>query len=397
MLDLLFLAHRLPYPPDKGDKIRSWHFLQHLALRFRVHLGCFFDDPADAQHEGFLNELCASVCCLPLSPLSGRLRALPSMLSGESLTRGYYRDRRLQAWVKATIEQSRPSRIFVFCSAMAGYVEEATRIRRIMDMVDVDSEKWRQYAETRHGAARLLWSHEARCLLQLERQAARNFDATVFVSAAEAEAFRRLVPESTNRIHTVNNGVDLDYFKREARFHNPFDGRTAIVFTGAMNYWPNIDGVRWFSTEVMPRLRRLQPSPVFWIVGADPSPAVEKLASATDIRITGRVEDVRPYLAHAKVVVAPLRIARGIQNKVLEAMAMGAPVVATPDAVKGLTVRDEAEVLTASSAEGFADQIVRVVTGACATIGNRGRARVERDYAWLPQLRKLDGIIEGGP
>ena len=262
-------------------------------------------------------------------------------------------------------------------------------------MQDVDSEKWRQYAEARPGLAGLIWSREARCLFELERRAALSFDASVFVSAPEAQLFQRLAPESAHRVHAVSNGVDLDFFKTDTEFRNPFGAEPAIVFIGVMNYWPNVDAVAWFSREVMPQLRRLQPSPVFWIVGADPTPMVRHLASDPKIRVTGRVQDIRPYLQHASVVVAPLRIARGIQNKVIEAMAMSAPVVVSPQAAEGLDVEIGADLLVARSAEEFAQKVARVIDGRGLGIGDRARARVERHYAWGLQFAKLDRIIDG--
>jgi sugar transferase (PEP-CTERM/EpsH1 system associated) len=395
MDDLLFLSHRIPYPPDKGDKIRAWHFLRHLAKRYRVHLACFVDDPEDAKFVPKLDEICASVCWRPLVPLRAKLRSLPGLLSGAPLTRGYFRDRHLKKAIDRIILEHRPERFFVFSSAMAPYVEHHSAARRVIDMVDVDSEKWRHYAEGASGLSRIVYAREARTLLALERRAADSADSILFVSAPEADLFRRLAREAAPRTHHIDNGVDTVYFDPAHGFANPFVEAPAIAFVGAMNYRPNIDAVAWFAGEVMPELRHLADRPSFWIVGSNPSAAVQRLAGA-DVHVTGRVEDVRPYLAHAAVVVAPLRIARGIQNKVLEAMAMAAPVVVTPQAREGLEVCGDDELIEANTAKAFADVIRRLLVEGGAAIGGRARVRVRRDFSWQSSFEALDAQLEPG-
>jgi len=395
MDDLLFLSHRIPYPPDKGDKIRAWHFLRHLATRYRVHLACFVDDPEDAQFVPKLQEICASVCWRPLVPLRAKLRSLPGILSGAPLTRGYFRDRCLKKAIDRIVVQHRPQRFFVFSSAMAPYVERHHAARQVIDMVDVDSEKWRHYAKGTSGLPRIVYAREARTLLALERRAATSADSILFVSRPEADLFRRLAPEAASRIFGINNGVDSVYFDPARRFANPFAGTPAIAFVGTMNYRPNIDAVVWFVHEVMPGLRHLADRPSFWIVGSNPGAAVQRLACA-DIHVTGRVEDVRPYLAHAAAVVAPLRIACGIQNKVLEAMAMAAPVIVTPQAREGLEACGDDELIEANTAQAFADVIRRLLIEGGAAIGGRARERVRRDFSWESSFEALDAQLEPG-
>ena len=218
----------------------------------------------------------------------------------------------------------------------------------------------RQYAETASGPARAIYRREGRTLLALERRAAARADAVLLVSRAEAELFASLAPEAAARTHAVGNGVDLAYFDPSRDFPNPLDDRPAIVFTGVMNYRPNVEAMVWFVEQVMPRLRARAAAPCLWIVGVNPSPSVLALAGP-DVRVTGRVPDVRPYLRHAQVAVAPLQIGRGIQNKVLEAMAMGLPVVATPQAREGLDACQDDELLTAANPADFAAAIGRVL------------------------------------
>src|SRR3954453_6865188 len=401
MKDLLFLAHRIPYPPDKGDKIRAWNVLRHLAERYRVHLATFIDAPEDVASVPHLQTVCASVVWRKLSPRRARLRSLAGLLHGASLTQFYFRDRRLHDAVARLVAVHKPALVYVFSSSMASYVPDLPGTRVILDICDVDSEKWRQYAETGSGPARAIYRREGRTLLALERRAAARAGAVLLVSRAEAKLFASLAPEAAARVHAVGNGVDLAYFDPSHEFPNPFDDRPAIVFTGVMNYRPNVEAVLWFVEQVMPGLRARAasycPGLCLWIVGLNPSAAVLALAGA-DVRVTGRVPDVRPYLRHARVAVAPLQIGRGVQNKVLEAMAMGLPVVATPQAREGLDACQDDELLTATSPAEFAAAIGRVLDssprgGPGSDIGAQARARIVGDYGWRASLAGLDRLL----
>ncbi len=390
---LLFLAHRIPYPPDKGDKIRAWHLLRHLARRYRVHLGAFVDDPADWRHADTLASVCATTHLVDLRPRRARLRALGGLWRGEALTLPYYRHAGLQAWVDRCLADG-TRRVLAYSSAMARFVMHARGARRVMDFVDIDSDKWRQYAPTKRWPMTWLYRREGEKLLAWERAVAVEFDASLFVSAAEADDFRRLAPESAHKVGYFHNGVDADYFSPAHALANPYGaGEEVVAFTGMMDYWPNVDAVTWFAEQVLPRLRRQRPALRFAIVGARPTAEVLALARRDGVLVTGRVEDVRPYLAHARVVVAPLRIARGIQNKVLEGMAMARPVVATAQALEGIGARVGEEVLLADSADQFA---VAVLSAADRDdLGPAARARVLCDFAWDDNLARVDTLLEG--
>jgi polysaccharide biosynthesis protein PslH len=394
MKDVLFLAHRIPYPPDKGDKIRAYNVLRHLAERYRVHLATFIDAPEDVVYIPELEKICATIVWQKLSARRARLRSFAGLLNGAPLTQFYFSDRRLRAAVEQLIATHQPGLIYVFSSAMAPYVPDRQGARVILDMVDVDSEKWRQYAETGSGPARAIYRREGRTLLALERQAAARADAVLLVSRAEVELFTSLAPEAASRTHCVGNGVDIAYFDPSGAFADPLDTRPALVFTGAMNYRPNVEAMGWFVEHVMPRLRRRAIPPCLWIVGSNPSRAVLALAGP-DIRVTGRVPDVRPYLRYAQVAVAPLQIGRGIQNKVLEAMAMSIPVVATPQAREGIDACTDGELLIATTPPDFAAAIGCVLDGDAGPIGARARARVARDYGWGAALASLDRLLDG--
>lgn len=401
MQELLFLAHRIPYPPDKGDKIRSWHFLAHLARRYRVHLGCFIDDPRDWEFTDVLRELCGECCFIRLDSRFAALRSLRGLLEGGPLTIPYYFDRQLDRWVRDIIARPQVKRAFVYCSAMAQYVMRDNREgkRCVADIVDLDSEKWTEYARSAPLARRWLYGREGVTLRELERSIALTFDATLVTTEAEMTLLRGVAPEAKERIKCVSNGVDCDYFSPNRRYDNPYQtGGVTLVFSGAMDYWPNVDAVTHFARSILPSVRRRVPGVRFVIVGSNPRPEVMALASGPDVIVTGRVSDVRPYLAHASAIVAPLRIARGVQNKVLEGMAMAKPVVASNAALGGIIADVGTEILRAESPEEFADAIHKaVMTELGAEIGQNARRRAATHYSWPASWDRLDGLLEDRP
>lgn len=399
MQELLFLAHRIPYPPDKGDKIRSWHFLEHLARRYRVHLGCFVDDPRDWQFEGVLRSLCEDCCLVGLDPARARRHSLRGLFGRQPLTLPYYYNRRLARWVAEVLRRPAVERAFVYCSAMAQYLpaDLPRPLRRVADFVDVDSEKWEDYAQRMTGAKAWVYRREGRALRRVEQQVAAAFDRTLLATALEADLLRRIAPAGADRIEAVPNGIDGDYFSPERHYDNPYPPeRVPLVFTGAMDYWPNADAVQHFRQAILPAVRARLPDASFVIVGSNPTAEVAALAAAPEVIVTGRVPDVRPYTAHARVVVAPLRVGRGVQNKVLEGMAMARPVVASPEALAGIEAEVGRELLLGADPAAFAAAVCAAADPARgAELGQNGRRRVLADYAWSGSLARLDAIMAG--
>lgn len=391
---LLFLAHRIPFPPNKGDKIRSFHLLRHLAQHYRIYLGAFVDDADDWQYAEALSPYCAEIKLLPLHPRRSKLKSLTGLLTGEALTLPYYRNAELSAWARQRVQDGSINRGLAFSSAMGQFMP-AGLARTVMDMVDVDSDKWTQYAPAQRWPLSWLYAREGRKLAAWEARMAQQFDATLLVSHPEAVLLQQRAPQARDKIAAFENGVDMDYFSPERDYPKPFSRDVrAIVFTGAMDYWPNIDAVVWFAEQIFPTIRQQCPQAQFVIVGSRPGPEVKSLAQQSGIVVTGSVPDVRPYLAHAACAVAPLRIARGVQNKVLEAMAMARAVVVTPQAAEGIRARAGEEYILAQDANTFSEAVLSQLVQHHSTLGQAARQVILRHYNWAQNLAAVDTWLE---
>lgn len=389
---LLFLAHRIPFPPNKGDKIRSFHLLRHLSMRYAIHLGAFVDDADDWQFQDALKPYCASIKLLPLNPRRARLASLSGLLSGEALTLPYYRSSELKQWAAGLAASGAVVRGLAYSSAMAMFMP-VTLERRVIDMVDVDSDKWTQYAATQRWPLSWVYAREGRKLAGWEARVAQDFDATLLVSQDEAALLQQRVPQARQKIGAFENGVDADYFSPARDYPNPYSPAVqGIAFTGAMDYWPNIDAVSWFAERIFPAIRDAVPAAQFTIVGSRPGAAVLALARQPGVVVTGSVADVRPWLAHAVCAVAPLRIARGIQNKVLEAMAMARPVVVSAQAAEGIRAEAGRDFILALGEAEFAQAVVtQLQTKPSAA---RARECILANYDWARNLRTIDSLFE---
>lgn len=396
MANLLFLVHRLPYPPNKGDKVRSFHLLKHLASKHRVFLGTFIDDPEDEVHVERLPEYCAGTHIVRLYPKRARVSSLTGLLTGEALTLPYYRDAGLQAWVDRTIAEQRIDAAIIFSSPMAQYLAKHPHLTTLADFCDVDSAKWTQYATTHRWPLSWIYRREGERLLAFERAIAASATRTFFVTEAETELFLNAAPECKGKVSAMCNGVDSEFFSPDHALASPYAaGEIPLVFTGAMDYWPNVDAVKWFAEDILPRLLAHRPNLRFYIVGRSPTPAVQELAGERVV-VTGTVPDVRPYLKHAAVVVAPLRIARGIQNKVLEAMAMALPVVVAKGCGEAVDAVHQRDFVLAESVEDHVREIGALLDSPekWATMGQAARRRVVDCYSWDAHLSVIDRVLD---
>jgi polysaccharide biosynthesis protein PslH len=397
MASLLYLTQRLPYPPIKGEKIRPLQILKYLTRSYDVYVGCLIDDPADAQHIPTIQAMARDIHVATLNPKIAKIACLRGLLTGESLSVTFFRDAGLTRWVRDVIERVKPEVIFVNSGNMAPYILDLPRTgRRLVDLADVDSEKWRAYAETTTGPMRFVYQREWRQVAALERRIVTECDLSSFVSDAEAALFKQLHPDRAAFIRGVSSGVDHRYFDPAQSFPPVYDTTVPnYVFTGTMDYKPNVDAVVWFARDILPLIRRELPDAQFHIVGNGPSPDVQRLAADAGVFVTGRVPDVRPYVAHASASVAPMQIARGIQNKVLEAMALARPVVLTSGALEGISATPGQEVILADTEVLFADACVRLGReGDRDGIGAAARTRILRHYDWDATLRGFDDMLQ---
>lgn len=395
MRNLIFISHRIPFPPDRGEKIRGYNLIIHLARHYRVYLGCLIDDPADVVHVAYLRTICAEVAAFQIDKRFQKLKALAHIRPGRPLMLDYYSHPGLRRWANKTAANNPMDVVYIFCTAMAPYALHLDCSARILDMQDIDSEKWADYSRNSRWPARLIWRREARTLLQYERYAAMQCDLTFLVTEEETRRFAELAPETADKLTWVPMGVDVDRFAPGIDFEAPYQGDGPhLVFTGNMDYWPNADAVTWFAAKVLPLIRERASGAQFHIVGANPGRDVLRLADRDGVHVTGRVPDVRPYVAHADVSVAPLRMARGVQNKVLEAMALGRPVVASSPAFEGVRAVPGRDLLVADGAEAMAQAILEVIAGQHPGLGVAARLRILQTYTWSATLSRLDACLD---
>ncbi len=395
MKNLLFLSHRIPYPPNKGDKIRSYHFLKGLAENYHIHLAAFIDDEEDWTYVDKVNAIATDSLFINLKPTESKIKSLSGLVTNKALTIPYYYNKHLQSWVDETIKENKIEKVLIFSSAMAQYVQKHQDLDVVIDFVDVDSDKWLQYSEKTKWPMSWVYKRESKKLLEFDGKVAEFAKMNLFVSEDESLLFKRLVDITPNKIDFVNNGVDTAYFNVDEQVNNPYPNKQGIiVFTGAMDYWANVDAVVWLVNHVFPLIKQHSQYAQFYIVGSKPSKEVLNLANTEDVFVTGRVDDIRPYLSYANVVVAPLQIARGIQNKVLEAMAMGKRVVATPQAIEGIKITNQA-VSIKSNPEEFAKQVLLYLEDdQDSTFIVENRRFVEEQFSWESSLKKLTHIVD---
>lgn len=392
--DILFLAHRVPFPPDRGDKIRSWNILKALAVLAPVHVAALVD-PADVVVEDSpLHRLAASLTLLPRRK-SKATAMLSALAKGTAASVELFADGDFTTAVQSILKQQKISHIYAFSGQMAQHVpHDLGSATFIMDFVDMDSAKFTDFAKRGNGLSRFANAQEGKRLFAFEKATARRADISLFVSDAEAALFRAETGLGFDNVRALENGIDLDHFV-PTHERVGMESNSTILFTGQMDYAPNVDAVCWFAKEVLPRL----PNATFIIAGRAPTPAVQALATSPQIIVTGEVPDTRPFIAAAAVVVAPLRIARGVQNKVLEAMAMGKPVVASREAAEGIDALADRDLIVADGAEQFAAALSMLLNDKAKAdvLGIAARAQMEQRYGWDAQMASLPAILGGHP
>lgn len=390
---ILYLIHRIPYPPNRGDRIRSYHLLRHLAARADLYLAFLCEEPPSDEMLRALGEHCEELAAVPVGRFRRWLRGCTWLAAGRTATEGLFYHPELARVVSRWTKKEPFDLVVAFCSSMAPYLRlPATRkTPAVVDLVDVDSQKWFDYAEQCGGLRRCLYALEGRRLRRLECALAKRAEAVLLVSRAEADLFATFC--DADNVHAVANGVDLDYFSPGSA--DSTEVPTSCVFTGALDYRANLDGLAWFCDQVWPAVHRQIPGARFTVVGSRPGVEAKRLGDRPGVELAANVPDVRPYLASSAVAIAPLRIARGIQNKVLEALAMGKAVVASPPALAGLEVEPGRHVLEAGSPDQWIEALMNLFESAelRGELGRAGRKYVESKHSWEARLRPLSTIL----
>ncbi|WP_188235798.1 TIGR03087 family PEP-CTERM/XrtA system glycosyltransferase [Sphingopyxis sp. LK2115] len=397
MPEILFLVHRAPWPPDRGDRIRSWHMFEALAKLAPVHVAGLADnaDDADAARRK-LAPLCKSVA-IEERNVARPIALAKAVLRGEPVSNRLFRNAALARHVDALIGQGDVSHIVAFSGQMAQYLPTRFDGPVLMDFVDVDSAKFGTYAEQdRRQPLHWVYKREARVLGAHEAAVAARVTASLFVSEAEAALFRQRSGLGEDRVRAVENGIDTDRFDPALPFDPVGRGEGPLaVFTGQMDYRPNIDAVRWFAADILPLIRRRHAAARFAVVGRAPTDEVRALAALPGVTVTGEVPDVRPWLAAADAVVAPLLLARGVQNKLLEAMAMARPVVASAAAAAGIDAAAGEHLLVADDAEAMARAVGALFDdrAVAAAMGRAARERMIARYGWDARMAPLGALL----
>lgn len=402
--EILFLAHRMPFPPNRGDKIRSHHVLKHLARLAPVHVATFADDAADLAEEAALSEVAASYCL--------RQRTKPLLLAGAqsllqrrpvSLTAFYNRE--IAEYVERMLAERPIAAIYVFSGQMGQYVPASFKGRVIADLVDVDSAKFDAYGEDHGGVRGLIEAREGRLLRAEEARLAERADICLLISRPEADLFeQRLDPilRSSARIAVLPNGIDADSFAPGQIVSAPElseAGTPRLIFSGQMDYAPNIAAVQRVAARILPMVRQSLPDATFHVVGRNPPDALRRIERVPGCKVWGGVPDIRTWLAGADVALVPLMLARGVQNKVLEAMAMERPVVLTNAAATGIAATDDLHFAIADDDAAIAAKVVELLSSPsrAAAMGQAARRFVVETMSWNAALAPLsDWISDSG-
>lgn len=391
---VLMLTHRVPYPPDRGDRIRAYHLLEAMASRYAVTLAAIADEPVAAPTLDRLESHCEQVLLTPVWPVARRAAAARAFFTGQAITPAAMHDRTLANQIVRLHRMKPFDTVLTYCTGMVGYtallLKEKDAPRHVLDLVDVDSLKWARYAEQARGPMRLVYQAEARRLREVEAGRVVPFDVATVISDAEAKRYREHVTDQHTPV-VVGNGVDLQRFKPGPPTTDP-----TLIFTGVMSYKPNIDAAVWFARQVMPLIRNVVPSARFDIVGQSPSPMVQSLDELPGVRVVGPVADTADSLRRSMVAVAPMKIAPGVQNKVLEAMACGLPVVCSSAAASGIDAILGEHLIVRDVASDVAASCVQLLLSAHerASLGLAAREHVQRRYDWASATTPMLGLIE---
>ena len=385
---ILCLTSRLPYPPNRGDRLRAFHLIEHLSQEHDLSLVSFIADEAERAHLPSLRTYCRDVRVLPMSPVRSALSASLNIWRREPLQALYYRLGAMRRLVDDMIATTDFQAAYVHLFRMAPYVAHHSQLYRIVDLTDVISKEIDLSLPYRGPASRAVYRLEKKRISRYERWVAQNFEETWLISSSDRQALAQTSPEANIRV--VPNGVDLEQFHPTGQPCAP----NSLIFVGHLRVLHNVDAATYLAQDVLPLVLREVPTCTLNIVGADPAPQIQRLGQSVAITVTGFVPDLNAHLNRAAIFVAPLRFAAGIQNKVLEAMAAGRPVITTSLVNDGLGAQPGRELLVADDATATAQHIVRLLadTSLREQMGRAGRQFVQERYSWIHAVERMRTI-----
>ena len=389
-MNVLFICHRVPFPPKRGGKIRPFNIIRHLTSQgHRVTVASMARTPQELEESKGLSAYCNNQIVEVIRDWPARRRMLFNVPTATPSSFGYFWSPALLRRIKIEVARQQPDLVFVHCSSVAPFAKDLLGVRKILDYGDVDSQKWREYAACRCFPLSAVFWLEALKLERTERLLSLDADLCTCTTRAELESLQALGVNAA--ADWFPNGVDTDFFTPPGTQYD----RRQIVFVGRMDYYPNQQAVKWFCAEVWPEMRRRFTDLHFLIVGADPPPSIEALAEMAGVTVTGSVPDVRPFLGGAALSVAPLFIARGTQNKILESLSIGTPVICSRQASGGVDVLDGEHLVVADTATDWIARIEEILRSPARRdeLSRAGRARVLSHHTWPASMRRLDGMI----
>ena len=389
-MNVLFVCHRLPFPPKRGGKIRPFNIIRHFKEQGHcVTVGSLARSEEEAEEGQGLRQYCDKLLVGCIGKMSAMTQMIARLPTPSPSSMGYFYSARLHRAMRTELSQDNYDLVFVHCSSAAQYVKAPFGIPSILDFGDMDSHKWLDYSSFKPQPLALGYWLEGTKLKREEKRLARRFDLCTCTTQAELDTLNGL--QAAERTSWFPNGVDAEFFSPREEPYNP----NSICFIGRMDYYPNQQGMLFFCRSVLPLVQGKRPGTELTIVGASPSSEIKDLASLPGVTVTGTVDDVRPYIGRAALSVAPLAIARGTQNKILESMAMGVPVVASDTAAGGVDAVPDEHILTANTPADFADKVVRLLSNPVERnrFAEAARERVITNHSWATSMRKLDGIV----
>lgn len=393
------MSHRIPFPPNKGEKIRTFHQIKYLVEQgYDVSVIAPYQDESELEFYDQLKQQ-FGVTAIGIKLKYKMFRLALGIMTAKPLSVANFYSRRLQKILDKKLATNEIDVLICTASSMAEYVFKSdyfsstqNHTRFYMDFMDLDSDKWRQYAEKTTYPQRLIYQREARLMAQYENKTSDLFDACFFITDTETNLFKTHYSKAKN-IFSVENGIDTTMFKPSKTETN--SERPILLFTGVMDYSPNIDAVVWFVKHVWPQVTKKWPNAEFYIAGMNPSEKVRALADNQGVEVTGFVEDILPYYHKSTIFVAPFRIARGVQNKVLQAFACGIPVVSSPMGAEGIRCTNEQNILIAESPDDYFEHIVRLTETPTlmSEISAKALDTIQRHYSWEGVLAPFMQII----